>query len=305
MMSVRPKRSTQGNIPKRFHKKVEDTTTSRSKRKTPPAPPMTFPVLHNPVKQKRRKTALGTPAISPASEVTPASTPAVDPLAIAPPPESLTEADRLAIAKAVKQKEKQSKAAAKKAEEEAANKTKALIHQRKVMAASVMNYDVRTESTDPERKSFINVERPAVSNGEYVQVSHNPVENEVSGWGGIGWTQNVRGYGAATFCDVKLNELGGGHLLTSITIDRITIIPFIPPNPPPRQRKQATMYSPSPQKSPVEGTPEFANIGEILQSGFSKSMSDGWRRRQVRLKNEATSQLNMPEWYQFSADIMN
>ena len=84
---------------------------------------------------------------------------------------ALTDADQVVITAAQKEKQRQAKKAAKNALLEKERRKKALLHQKQVTGQSGKVYNVKEESTEPERKGFIDAKKPAVIIGTFVQVA--------------------------------------------------------------------------------------------------------------------------------------
>jgi len=160
----------------------------------------------------------------------------------------LTTDDDIAILKAKKKQKRKANAAAKKSTEEAANMKKRIAHEKQVMQASAPGYSPLTESTPPERKPFIDFSKPALRVGDYVSVRNDPVQDQVSGWGGQGFVQSVRGYGAATTVDVMLDDMGGGRLVKGVDIRMVTLKSFIlSPARKKRRRTSVEVFDPTPK----------------------------------------------------------
>lgn len=135
------------------------------------------------------------------------STSAASPGGAAPPPvvdlTILTEEETKQVAKAVRTAKRKAAKAKKKAEEEPRLKAECLKYERKARLKSMSDYDLETESIPPRRRSFKEVEAPALTVGEFVRVDSALGIVGPAKYGGEGWVVGVRGYGAATLIDVS------------------------------------------------------------------------------------------------------
>ena len=136
--------------------------------------------------------------------------------------ESLTDADQGVVTAAQKKKERQARKAAAAALVEVANKRKALRHQKRVLCASGSVYNVATESTPPERKIFVDAEKPAVSVGAFVQVAAALAIPGRARYGGKGWVVGVKNSGGATLVTVEYVAGSAQRSESDIKIGRLT-----------------------------------------------------------------------------------
>ena len=144
--------------------------------------------------------------------------------------EPLTGADLDAVVAARKKTERRARKAVRDAKAEEARRTKALEHQKQVLRASGVVYNIETESTTPERKPFIDGEARAIRIGAFVQVEPDLGITGPARYGGKGFITDVTGYGSATSVVVKYIKLGSVEQIeTGIDIRRVTELdsPFL------------------------------------------------------------------------------
>lgn len=201
--------------------------------------------------------------------------------------ESLSAADQGVVTAAQKKKERQARKAAAAARVEVANKRKALRHQKRVLCASGSVYNVATESTPPERKIFVDAEKPAIRVGAFVQVAAALGIPGRARYGGKGYVVGVSGYGGATLVTVEYVPGSVQRSESDIEIGRLTELesPFL--TSPTRKRKSRDRLDPSPcpPTPPCSPKRKLEVLADILDDGFRLRKSSGWRRRELAGKN--------------------
>lgn len=212
---------------------------------------------------------------------------------------ALSAADLAAVSAAQKKTERKARRAAKNAREEKEKRTKALQHQRQVLRASGSVYDVAGDSTPPERKPFLDAEKPALRVGAYVEVEaalgiHGPAR-----YGGKGYVVAVAGYGGATSVTVKYT-LSAQRREAGIEIGRVTELESPLSATPVRKRKGRDYLDPSPattMRSSSSSTLETTstNIGNILDEGYRRHRKAGWRRHDLAVNGVTSSRLTADE----------